>query len=133
MEIKLYSIPGEMNYVGVNERGQTQTFSGKQMNCSPMETLLMSAAACSSIDVELILGRMRQQVESLEVVVKGARRQEEVPAKFTAISLHFIIKGKVKEKKANEAVQMSLEKYCSVTHSLDPSIEITSSYEIIDL
>ena len=133
MEVKLYSIPGEMNYVGVNERGQTQTFSGKQMNSSPMETLLMSAAACSSIDVELILGRMRQQVDSLEVIVKGERRQDEIPAKFTSISLHFIIKGKVKDKKASEAVKMSLEKYCSVTHSLDSSIEITSSYEVIDL
>ena len=132
MEIKLYSTTGEMNYIGVNERGQTQTFSGKQMSCSPMETLLMSAAACSSIDVELILGRMRQTVESLEVIVNGERAKDKTPAKFIGMNLHFIIKGKVKDKKADEAVKMSLEKFCSVTHSLDPAIKISSSYEIVE-
>ena len=130
MKVILKSTEGELNYIGTNERGQSQTFSGTQKSCSPMETLLMSAAACSSIDVELILVRMRQNLTSLEVRVEGERREDPKPAKFTKINLHFIIHGKVKEKKAESAIEMSLEKFCSVTHSLDPKIEITSSYSL---
>lgn len=130
MNVVLKSQEGELNYIGTNERGQSQTFSGTQKSCSPMETLLMSAAACSSIDVELILGRMRQNLTSLEVKVEGTRREDPKPAVFTKINIHFIIRGKVKEKKAESAIEMSLEKFCSVTHSLNPEIEITSSYEI---
>ena len=96
-----------------------------------METLLMSAAACSSIDLEILLKKMRQSYASIEVEVTGERRQESTPAKFISIHLHFKITGAVTEKKANKAVQMSLEKMCSVTHSLDSSIKITSSVEII--
>ncbi len=131
MKIQLKSTDNELSYTGMNENGFEQFFSGKKAACSPMETLLMSAAACSSIDLEILLKKMRQSYASIEVEVTGERRQEITPAKFIAIHLHFKITGEVTEKKANKAVQMSLEKMCSVTHSLDPSIEITSSVEII--
>lgn len=130
MKIILESTHGDLNFKGTNDRGQSVQFSGNKEASSPMETVLMAAAACSSIDVELILKKMRQDVEGIKVEVKGERREEIVPAIFTAIHLHFILTGEIKEKKAKEAVELSLEKYCSVSLSLDRDIKISHSFEI---
>ncbi|MDA9774636.1 OsmC family protein [Saprospiraceae bacterium] len=130
MKITLESTHGELNFKGTNERGQSIQLSGNKEACSPMETLLIAAAACSSIDIELILKKMRQDLQGISVIVEGDRRDGEVPAIFTKMNLHYIIKGDVKDKKAKEAVSLSLEKYCSVTQSLSSGIEITSSYEV---
>lgn len=130
MKITLTSTSKALGYKGVSEKGFTQEFSGTGKACSPMETVLMSAAACSSIDLEILLKKMRQDVTSVEVIVEGKRREDESPAKFVAIHLAFKLSGDIKEDKAIKAVEMSLEKMCSVTHSLDPAINITSSIEL---
>jgi putative redox protein len=51
---------------------------------------------------------------------------------FTAIHIAYILTGTIKEKKAKQAVELAVEKYCSVAASLDPSIKISHSFEIID-
>lgn len=134
MRIKLESTYGERNYKGTNERGQSIQFSGNKEAVSPMEAVLMAAAACSSIDVDLILKRMRQDFVSLEVDAQAERAEGETPAVFKKINLHFIIKGNhLKEEKVKQAVQMSLETYCSVSKMLEKSATITHSIEVIDL
>jgi len=132
MIVTLESTHGSMNFKGTNERGQSIQLSGNKESLSPMEALLTAAAACSSIDIELILGKMRQKLDKLEVVVEGERRADVVPAIFTKINLHYKLYGDIKDKKAKEAVSLSLEKYCSVTQSLDKEMEITSTYEVIN-
>ena len=131
MNIILESNNGDLNFKGTNDRGQSVQFSGNKEASSPMETVLMAAAACSSIDVELILKKMRQDVQNIKVKVEGQRRQDIVPAIFTSIHLHFVLTGDIKEKKAKEAVELSLEKYCSVTQSLNRDIVITHGFEIV--
>lgn len=132
MKISLESTHGELNFKGTNERGQSIQLSGNKEALSPMETLLTAAAACSSIDIELILKKMRQDLERIEVKVEAERREGIVPAIFTKIHLHYVLHGEVKDVKAKEAVSLSLEKYCSVTMSLSADIKITSSYEVIN-
>ncbi|MBK8632295.1 MAG: OsmC family protein [Saprospiraceae bacterium] len=134
MRIKLESTFGERNYKGTNERGQSVQFSGNKESVSPMETVLMAAAACSSIDVDLILKKMRQDFVSLEVVAQADRADDEVPAVFKKINLHYIIKGNnLKEEKVRQAVQMSLETYCSVSKMLEKTALITHTVEVVDL
>jgi len=132
MKVTLSSTYGSLNFKGTNERGQSIQLSGNKEAISPMETLLTAAAACSSIDIELILKKMRQELDRIEVKVEAERREEIVPAIFTKIHLHYILHGKIKDNKAKEAVNLSLEKYCSVTQSLSSDIDITSSYEVVD-
>lgn len=74
---------------------------------------------------------MRQELTSLEVDVQAERREDISPAKFTSIHLDYTLHGNIKNEKAEKAVDMSLEKMCSVTHSLDPSIKITSSFKVV--
>lgn len=131
MEIKLESTHGSLNFKGTNQRGQSLQFSGNKESVSPMETVLMSAAACSSIDVEIFLNKMRQPFDRIEVSVKG-KRVDEVPAVFSEIHLHYKIYGDVKPEKAKKAVEMSMEKYCSVSIMLQASVKMHHSHEVIN-
>jgi len=115
---------------GANAKEQTITL-GNGNAVGPMEGVLLSAAGCSTIDIVMILEKMRQPLESIEVQVEGTRR-EEIPRIFTHMHLHYILKGDLKDKKVKEAVNLSIDKYCSVVIMLAKAVEITSSYEIID-
>ena len=131
MEIKLESIHGSLNYKGTNTRGQSIQFSGNKENISPMETVLMAAAACSSIDIEIFLEKMRQPFDRIEVDVKGTR-VDAVPSIFSDIHLHYKIYGDIKPSKAQKAVEMSMDKYCSVSIMLSAGVNITHSHEVIN-
>ena len=129
MEVVVQSTYGDLNFKGTNERGQTLQFSGNKESVSPMEAVLMSAAGCSAIDVELFLKKMRQDLHPIEVKVSGTRA-DAVPAVFTKIHMHYILIGDIKEAKAKQAIELSMEKYCSVSIMLTSSVEITHSFEI---
>lgn len=95
---------------------------------SPVELLLLAGAACTSADVVSILEKMRVVLRSLEVAVTGTRR-EEYPRRFTAIHFQFSVSGDgADETKVRRAVELSLEKYCSVMASLAPDIQV--SYDV---
>lgn len=95
---------------------------------SPVELLLLAAATCTASDVVLILEKQRVRLAALEVAVRGTRRETQ-PRRFTAIDFHFTVRGEgADETKARRAVDLSLEKYCSVVASLAPDIRI--SYDL---
>ncbi|MDF1694239.1 MAG: OsmC family protein [Saprospiraceae bacterium] len=131
MKIRVESTHGELNFKGTNDRGQSLQFSGSKESVSPMEAVLMAAAACSSIDVEIFLNKMRQPFDRIEVDVQGDR-VDAVPAVFSDIHLHYTIYGDVKPEKAKKAVEMSMEKYCSVSIMLQEAVKMTHSHEIIN-
>jgi putative redox protein len=54
-----------------------------------------------------------------------------VPKTFKKINVHYIIYGNVKEAKAKRAIDLSMEKYCSVSKMLEASVEITTSFEVV--
>ncbi len=130
MKIKLESTHGSLNFKGTNDRGQSLQFSGNKESVSPMESVLMAAAACSSIDVEIFLNKMRQPLDRIEVEVSG-ERVDTVPSIFSDIHLHYNIYGDVKDDKAKKAVEMSMEKYCSVSIMLQKGVNMTHSYKVI--
>ena len=95
---------------------------------SPVELLLLASATCTSADVVSILEKMRVGLRSLEVAMTGTRR-EEYPRRFTAIHFQFSVSGEgADETKVRRAVDLSLEKYCSVMASLAPDIQV--SYDV---
>jgi len=91
----------------------------------------MGMGACSSIDVVDILKTGRQNILGCEVDLTSERAAEP-PRVFTKINAHFIVSGTdLNEKKVKRAVELSMEKYCSVAKMLEKAAEITSSYEIV--
>lgn len=91
----------------------------------PMLTLLLAAASCTGSDLVLILEKMRVGLRTLRIEVHGTRR-EETPRRYTAIRFDFHLAGEgLDESKARRAIDLSLEKYCSVVASLAPDIAIS--------
>ncbi|MBK8547009.1 MAG: OsmC family protein [Saprospiraceae bacterium] len=129
MKIHLESTFGPLNFKGTNERGQSLQMSGDKESVSPMEAVLMAVAGCSSIDIELILKKMRQDLHKIEVEVDSLRADED-PKVFTKIKIHYILHGNIKEEKAKQAIELSMEKYCSVSIMLKKSVEINYDFEI---
>jgi len=94
----------------------------------PMLQLLLAAAACSGADVVSILRKMQVGLESVEVAMSGERRTEH-PKRYTAIHYAWTIRGRgLNETKARRAIDLSMEKYCSVIHTFAP--DITMSYDL---
>ncbi len=98
---------------------------GENAGLRPMETLLSALAGCSAMDVIHILKKQRQELERLEIEVEG-ERADAVPAVFTKIHLRFRAFGPLDLSKVQKAVELSMEKYCSVSKMLQPTVEITS-------
>jgi putative redox protein len=98
---------------------------------SPVELLLVAAATCSAADVVLILQKQRVGLRSVEVGLRGTRRAEE-PRRYTDLQFSFIMSGAgLDESKARRAIDLSLEKYCSVVASLAPDIRITYDVALV--
>jgi len=68
----------------------------------------------------------------IEIEADGRRDQEKVPKVFTTIHLHYKLYGHVLPEKADKAISMSVEKYCTVSKMIDRVAQITYSFEILD-
>ncbi|MED4207150.1 OsmC family protein [Neobacillus mesonae] len=100
---------------------------GENTGARPTELLLNAVAGCTGIDIIMILRKMRLDPTSFHMDVKGDRAEVE-PKRFTKINIHYALEGELPEDKVVRAIQLSKDKYCSVSHSLNA--EITVSYSI---
>jgi len=96
----------------------------------PMELLLMGLAGCAGIDVISILRKQRQAIDSMRVEVDGERGELQEANPFTKIVVKFHFKGAIEEAHLKRAIELSLEKYCSVAKTLEKSATITSEYTL---
>ena len=95
----------------------------------PMELLLVSLAGCSGVDVYEILKKKRQEVKDIEIRVEGERRDKH-PRIYERIRIKYIVKGNVKEEALRQAIELSIEKYCSVYAMLKETAKIEVEQEI---
>ena len=102
----------------------SEAIGGTDAGMRPMQVLLSSLGGCSSIDVISILEKQKQTITNFKVEM-DAERADAVPAVFTKILLTFILEGEIDTAKADRAVNLSMDKYCSVTKMLEPTVEIT--------
>jgi putative redox protein len=98
---------------------------------TPVELLLVALGSCTAVDVIGILQKKRADVREYRVEVHGERRDEH-PRNFLRMELHHIITARnVSERSVAQAIELSETKYCSVAATLRPTVEIVSSFEII--
>ena len=91
----------------------------------PTLLLLIAAAGCTASDVVLILQKMRVKLTRCDVEINGTRRDEE-PKRYIAMHLKYTVAGEgIDQAKAERAVTLSVEKYCSVMSSLAPDIAVS--------
>lgn len=127
-----------MSFVGESESGHSVVMDGppesggRNLGVRPMEMVLLGMGGCTAFDVVLILQRQRQEITDCQVELVS-ERADEVPKVFTRIHVHYIVKGKnLDAKKVARAVDMTAEKYCSVSIMLAKTVEVTHDFEIIE-
>lgn len=129
------SYAGDELFIGISPGGQAQvieTNSRRGSAATPMELLLLALGGCTGVDVVSILKKKRERVTAYRVEVRGVRRDEH-PRAYTRMELRHIIHGhNVSEKAVAQAIELSENKYCSVAATLRPTVEIVSTFEIVE-
>jgi len=108
-----------------------EAVGGKNNGVRPMELLLMGVAGCSAIDVISILKKQKQDITDFRISVSGERIKEDNTERkpFSSIELHFKLTGRnLDAQKAEKAIILSMEKYCSATAQFESSAKI--SYQL---
>ncbi len=125
-----------MQFIGETGSGHSLVMDGapkvggRNTGMRPMEMVLLAAGGCTAMDVVFMLRRGRQPLADCWIDVEG-NRVEEVPKVFDAIHLHYVLVGEgLNEKQVARAVEMSADKYCSVSHMLKAAVKVTYDYEI---
>lgn len=128
---------GPMAFSAISDSGHTiimdasQEVGGENRGSRPMELILMGLGGCASIDVVMILEKARQEMTGCKVVI-NAERAESDPKVYTRIHVHFIVSGKnLNRDRVARAIELSAEKYCSVSIMLGKTATIEHDFEII--
>jgi putative redox protein len=94
--------------------------------------LLVALGSCTAVDVVSILKKRRQIVTGYHVEISGTRR-DDYPRSYKTMTVHHVLRGKnISAKAAQQAIELSETKYCSVAATFRPTVEIHSTYEIIE-
>ena len=105
---------------------------GQNSGLRPMELLLIGLGGCSGMDVVSILRKKKEKLTALEIDVRG-RKAEEYPQKYTDVDIEFVVRGKnLSEDAVRRAIQLSMDKYCSVKATLEGTAVIKFNYRIIE-
>jgi len=121
---------GGLSFDGTNESGKTLHLESPS-GVTPMEAILIALAGCTGMDVVSILEKMRVKISGLKIAVEATRKDEH-PKVFDSILITYIIEGEgVFEDKVKRAIDLSQEKYCSVSAMLRKAAEVKYQYRII--
>ena len=124
MRIELSRLDNDFNFEATGENGNkilmdaSPKIGGHDKGVSPMQTLLMGLAGCSAIDVISILKKQRQDVLDYKMTVSGEREKGKEPSLWQSINVEFHLYGDIDPDKASRAVDLSVNKYCSVAATL---------------
>ncbi len=107
-------------------------YGGRNIGIRPMEMLLIGLAGCTGFDVVQILKKGREAVTGCEVEVEAERASED-PKVFTRIHIAYRVSGRgLSQAKAERAVTLSKEKYCSASIMLGATAEMSTSLVVVD-
>ena len=98
----------------------------------PSEVLLLALGGCTGVDLVSILSKQRQKLRGLEINISG-EQDLDPPWAFRKIHVEYVLHGEDLSKQAVErAINLSEEKYCSVSATISGVAEVTSSFRVID-
>ncbi|MEW6586991.1 MAG: OsmC family protein [Nitrospirota bacterium] len=127
-----------LQFVGQASSGHAIVMDGDTINggsntgLRPTELLLIGLGSCSGMGIVSILRKKKQDVRSLEIIVRG-EKEESYPQKFNGITMEFRVRGRnLSEEAVKRAVELSMEKYCAVKATLESSPEMNFSFTILE-
>lgn len=137
MKIEIKRLDDAFHLQASNESGLTleadgaEAIGGHNLGMRPMQMVLSALGSCSAIDVILILRKQRQQLEDIHLTITAEREKDKTPSLFTDIHIHYQLYGPLDDKKVKRAVDLSMEKLCSVKLLLEKTANITWSWEVL--
>ena len=136
MKINLHRLDDAFHFLATNDAGNevhldvSPEEGGAGHGAGPMQAVIMALGGCSGIDIVSILKKGRQDLQGFDVEIDYERAEGEVPALFTHIHAHYILTGNLDPEKARRAVDLSINKYCSVAKILEKTATITASFSV---
>ena len=123
----------DLNFIGTDATNHSVVLSAgdPKVGASPAQLMLIAVSACSGVDVVAILEKKRTPVEQLEIIATG-EQVDDYPKYFNTIHIQYRLKGDgLTPKGVEQAIHLSIEKYCSVAATLSGKAHITTEYEIL--
>ncbi len=121
-------------FVGIDESNHSVVLStqgeGNGVGMKPSDLLLIALAGCTAVDVVRIIAKGRQTLMGMKIDVR-ADQAPDPPWAYRSIHLHYRLMGALSADVVERAIELSEKKYCAVSASLRPRVEITTSYEIL--
>jgi putative redox protein len=124
--------PSGKTFIGIDSTNHSVVLStpDEGVGMKPSELLLVAVGSCTAVDVVNILEKKRFQLNGLEIQVLG-EQDADPPWTFNKIHIHYVLQGvELTAKAVEQAIQLSEEKYCSVSATVRGMAQVTTSYEI---
>ena len=128
---------GNMSFIGKADSNHfvvmdaSKKVGGEESAVKPIELILIGLGGCTGVDVVSILSKMRAPLDNLEISIE-AEQSDDFPKVFTNIHIDYTFYGQdLKNEQVERAINLSKEKYCSVSVMLSKSAEMSHSYKII--
>lgn len=135
MKVNL-SLDRKMRFIGKNSEGLETVFDtheqsgGEETAATPMEIMLQSLAACSSMDIVSIIRKKRKTVDEFDVEIDGEKRDKH-PKVFVKVHIKYILTSSDAEQEdLQRAADLSQSTYCGVAEMFRTS-GCDLSYECI--
>lgn len=121
-------------FVGIDSSKHSVVISSQDeengTGMKPAELLLVALGGCTAYDVINILEKKRQPLAGFEIHVT-AEQEPDPPWTYRKIHLEYLFRGdRLSEKAIAQAIELSEDKYCSVSATLKGKAEVTTSYRI---
>jgi putative redox protein len=139
VRIEINRLNDAFHFEAANENGNSvqmdasPDIGGTNQGMRPMQMVLAALGGCSAIDVVSILKKQKQDLKDIKITITGEREQGAIPSLFTEVHAHYKLFGNLNHDKAEKAVTLAVEKYCSVAKTLEKTARITYSFEIVAL
>lgn len=116
---------GDFRFTGIDSWGHRVAIDGDPdgTGAKPSDLMTLSLAACAAYDIVNILRKQRQDLRALEARIISTQ-DADAPWAFRRIEVHYVARGAVDAQKAQKAMTLSEEKYCAVSATLRPSVEL---------
>ena len=121
---------GDQRYIGTDSWGNEVSIDGTQgsgIGAKPSDLVPLSLAACTAYTLIEILQKQRRTIESVSVDIE-VEHEDEAPWMFRSIDISFRVRSDADQAKAEKALALAHEKYCSVAASLHPDVK--TSYAV---
>jgi putative redox protein len=97
----------------------------------PYQLLVSSLVGCSGGVLRRVCEKMRMPVEEMEIDVVEVIRNPEEASRLEKVHIHFKLKGSNLNATKMERAMTLTKKNCSMVRSVDQSMEVIETFEIL--